>query len=105
MAPFSFPTTISARDIQRGYKKVFDTVKKTKKPVVVMANNSPQAAIISLEMLEKYNQLIEDQAFWRMVSKIQAANADTSEAELMRDVSGVVDDVRQSIYEKTFGRP
>ncbi|MCX6793556.1 MAG: type II toxin-antitoxin system Phd/YefM family antitoxin [Candidatus Gottesmanbacteria bacterium] len=104
MSPYSFPTTISARDIQRGYKKVFDTVKKTKKPVVVMANNNPQAAIISVEMLARYNRLVEEQELWNVIDQIRAKNADKNEDEVMRDVTEAVEDVRQKIYEKTFGR-
>lgn len=104
MSPYSFPATISARDIQRGYKKVFDTVKRTKKPVVVMANNNPQAAIISLEMLARYNRLFEEQELWSAIDQIRAKNTDKNENEVMKDVTEAVEDVRQKIYEKTFGR-
>jgi len=104
MSPYSFPTTISARDIQRGYKKVFDTVKKTKKPVVVMANNNPQAAIISLEMLDRYNAIVEEYELWNMIDQIRAKNADKNEDEVMKDVTEAVEEVRQEMYEKTFGR-
>lgn len=45
--------TISARQIQRGYKKVFQEANKSKEPIVVMSNNKPQGAIIGLEILEK----------------------------------------------------
>lgn len=104
MQSYSFPATISARDIQRGYKKVFDTVKKTKKPVVVMANNNPQAAIISMGMLDRYNALIGEQELWNMIDQIRAKNIDKNEDEVMRDVTDAVEDVRQKLYEKTFGR-
>lgn len=46
-------TTVSARQIQRGYKKVLEDANKSKEPIVVMANNKPLGAIISLELLEK----------------------------------------------------
>lgn len=45
--------TISARQIQRGYKKVLDDANKSKEPIVVMSNNKPQGAIIGLDLLEK----------------------------------------------------
>jgi PHD/YefM family antitoxin component YafN of YafNO toxin-antitoxin module len=47
-----FPT-ISARQIQRGYKKVLEDANKVKEPIIVMSNNKPQGAIIGLELLEK----------------------------------------------------
>lgn len=46
-------TTVSARQIQRGYKKVLEDANKSKEPIVVMANNKPLGAIISLDLLEK----------------------------------------------------
>ena len=45
--------TISARQIQREYKKVLKEANKTKKPIIVMSNNKPQGAIIGLDLLEK----------------------------------------------------
>lgn len=46
-------STISARQIQRGYKKVLEDANKSNEPIVVMANNKPLGAIISLDILEK----------------------------------------------------
>ena len=45
--------TVSARQIQREYKKVLENANKSKEPIVVMANNKPLGAIISLDLLEK----------------------------------------------------
>lgn len=45
--------TISARQIQRGYKKVLEDANKSKEPIIVMSNNKPQGAIIGLDLLEK----------------------------------------------------
>lgn len=100
MTAYAFPATISARDIQRGYKKIFDTVKKTKKPIIVMANNNPQAAIVSMELLEKFREMEEDQKLWLLVDQIRARNADKDPDEIMRDVTAEVAAVRQKMYEK-----
>ncbi len=45
--------TISARQIQREYKKVLQKANKSKEPIIVMANNKPLGAIIGLDLLEK----------------------------------------------------
>lgn len=45
--------TVSARQIQREYKKVLERANKSKEPIVVMANNKPLGAIISLDILER----------------------------------------------------
>lgn len=45
--------TVSARQIQREYRKVLENANKLKKPIVVMSNNKPLGAIIGLDILEK----------------------------------------------------
>ena len=45
--------TISARQIQREYKKVLQRANESKEPIVVMANNKPLGAVIGLDLLEK----------------------------------------------------
>lgn len=45
--------TISARQIQREYKKVLENANKSKEPIIVMSNNKPQGAVIGLDLLEK----------------------------------------------------
>ncbi len=45
--------TISARQIQREYKKVLSNANKSKEPIVVMANNKPLGAVIGLDLLER----------------------------------------------------
>ena len=49
----SMLNTVSARQIQRGYKKVLEKANKSKEPIVVMSNNKPQGAIIGLDLLER----------------------------------------------------
>ena len=51
------PAIVTARDILRNYKKVFEKVKRTKEPVVVIAKKKPQVAIISLDGLEDLQKL------------------------------------------------
>jgi len=46
------PKTVSSRDIQRNYRKIFNHAKKSKKPVVVLTNNKPDVAIIDLKELD-----------------------------------------------------
>ncbi len=46
------PNTVSVSDIQKNYRKVFDRVKKTKEPVIVLSNNKPDVVIIGYNELE-----------------------------------------------------
>lgn len=58
--------TISARQIQREYKKVLQQANDSKEPIIVMANNKPLGAVIGLDQLEKLqldaalNEALED---------------------------------------------
>lgn len=62
--------TISARQIQREYKKVLKMANKSNEPIVVMANNKPLGAIIGLDLLEKIQlELMVKQALKESKSK------------------------------------
>ena len=54
--------TVTARDILRNYREVFDKVKKTKQPAVVMSKKEPQVAIVSLDDLERLKVLKNKQS-------------------------------------------
>lgn len=54
--------TVTARDILRNYREVFNKVKKTKQPAVVFAQKKPQVAIISLDDLERLKILKNKQS-------------------------------------------
>lgn len=55
---FILPKTTTAKEIQKNYRKVFDEVKKTKEPVVVMRNNKPDVAIIDAKKLEEMEAIL-----------------------------------------------
>lgn len=50
------PKTVSASDIQKNYRKVFNTAKRTKEPVVVLSNNKPDVAILDYEAFENLRE-------------------------------------------------
>lgn len=56
------PKTISAREIVRNYKNVFGLVKRTNQPAVVVTQNEPQVAIISMDDLHELEQLKQRQS-------------------------------------------
>lgn len=47
---------IPARNLQKSYKSIIEEVKNKKKAVILTTNRQPQAAIISMEDLEKLQQ-------------------------------------------------
>lgn len=52
-------STISAKQIQRGYKKVFEEANIENVPILVITNNEPVGAIIGLKLLDKLNKNIQ----------------------------------------------
>lgn len=50
-------TIVTARDILRDYKRVFNDVRKTKRPAIVTTHKEPQVAIVSLEDLQRLQRL------------------------------------------------
>lgn len=51
--------TVSAKQIQRGYKKIFEDANKSNEPMIVITNNKPVGAVIGLELLDKLNKNIQ----------------------------------------------
>lgn len=51
------PKTVSVSDIQKNYRKVFDSAKKTKEPIVVLSNNKPDVVIIDYDSLENLRRI------------------------------------------------
>lgn len=50
------PKTVSVSDIQKNYRKIFDSAKRTKEPVIVLSNNKPDVAIIDYEAFESLRE-------------------------------------------------
>ncbi len=68
----------TAREIQRNYRKIFDEVKKTKEPVVVMKNNKPEVVIMDAKKLSEMEAILAV-----LESK---ADADTGRVKLLKSL-------------------
>lgn len=87
--------TISAKQIQREYKKVFEQANRENKPILVITNNKPVGAIISLNLLDKLNrniqlELLEQEAL-KEYKKGQTKSISTSE-----ELQDFFQEIRQS---------
>lgn len=56
---FTFPRTTTIRELQRNYKKIFEMVKRTKEPIVVIKNNKPDVAIVDVKALKDLDRKLE----------------------------------------------
>jgi len=50
--------TVSARELQTSYTKVLSKAKKTNEPYIVMRNNKPAGAVISMDLLKKLTTIL-----------------------------------------------
>ncbi|MCR4313624.1 MAG: type II toxin-antitoxin system Phd/YefM family antitoxin [Candidatus Uhrbacteria bacterium] len=55
------PKTCATRDLQRRYRAIIDSAKKTREPVVLINNSAPEAVLLDIET---YNQLTRDEYAW-----------------------------------------
>ena len=56
--PFNvLPITFSVRDLQRKYREIIDTAKRSKDAVVLINNSRPEAVVLDVET---YDQLVRD---------------------------------------------
>src|SRR5258708_5224598 len=79
--------TITPRDILRNYKNVFDMVKKTKQPAVVVSRKEPQVAIVSLDDLEKLQKLHDRNSAMELLDFTTKARALLTKEKLPKDLA------------------
>ncbi len=66
------PKTVSSSDIQKKYREIFDEVRKTKEPVVVLHGNKPDVAIVDFNYLEELKQESYDKELEDAIGAIRA---------------------------------
>ena len=82
--------TVSARQIQREYKKILEEANKSKKPIIVMSNNKPQGAVIGLDLLEK---LQVDAVLKEALEEYKAGK--TKEISTLKELEADFDEMRK----------
>lgn len=56
----SLSNIVSTSDIQKNYRKIFNRVIKTRKPVVVMRGNQPEVAVVDMKTLDELQKKIKE---------------------------------------------
>jgi PHD/YefM family antitoxin component YafN of YafNO toxin-antitoxin module len=88
--------TISARDATANFADILGSISESNETIVVEDAGKPVAVIISPEDYREQAW----QRFWSAVDRIQERNADKDPDEVYRDVTEVVEEVRQEHYER-----
>ena len=68
------PKTISSSDIQKKYREVFDEVKRTKEPVIVLTGNKPDVAIVDFNYLEELKKESYERELKEAIEAIRAGD-------------------------------
>lgn len=87
---------MSAREARANFGDLLGLVYYTKEPVIVEKKGRPFAVVISPEDYE-WLAKEREQAF-QVVDKIRERNVDKDPNVVLRDVTTVVEDVRQEMY-------
>lgn len=95
----TYPRRISAKEARDNFTDLLGTVYYGKEAVVVEKQGRPFAVVISPEQYERFKIVAKDR-FFEIVSEIQAKNKNVNPKKVLRDVTKVVEEVRQDLYEK-----
>lgn len=90
---------ITIQEAQQNILAVLGAVQSTKEAVIVEREGKPLAVIVSTEEYEQIERVRE--RGWAAIDAIRASNADKDPDEVLRDVTEVVEAVRQERYEQS----
>lgn len=92
-------SVINVTKVRDNLSEILGRVRFGDETVTIEKKGKPYAVIISPEEYQRYQEIAK-KAFLATVNDIQARNKDVSEEEVMKDVTEVVEEVRQEMYEQ-----
>lgn len=92
-------TRLAVKDVRANFSDVLSRVYYGQEPVIVERKGKPVAVLISPEQWERYQQQTRERLF-EAVDQIQERNRDSDPAEVEREVTAVVEEVRRTRYER-----
>src|SRR4051812_13569504 len=89
---------MSSREARANFAELLGSVHYTREPVIVERKGKPYAVLISPEQWEQMRQAQIERG-WAAVDAIQERHRDVDPDEVYRDVTTVVEQVRQERYD------
>lgn len=88
------PKTISSSDIQKKYREVFDEVKRTKEPVIVLTGNKPDVAIVDFNYLEELKRESYDMELKDAIEAIREGDKElkTRKTKVLPSLANLLDE-------------
>lgn len=88
---------MSSREARANFSELLGSVYFTKNPVIVEKKGKAMAVVISPDQYKQLEKIKADG--WAVVDEIRKRNADKDPDEVYKDVTAVVEEVRQEMYE------
>ena len=89
---------VSVKDARANFSELLRIVFYNKEPVIIERKGKPFAVMISPEQYESLKR--EEDVDWALLDQLAERNADKDPDEVLRDVTAVVEEVRQERYAK-----
>jgi len=89
---------MSVKDARSNFSELLGIVFYTKEPVIIERKGKPFAVMINPELFE--NLQMEENTDWTILDGLAERNSDKNPDEVLRDVTAVVEEVRQERYAK-----
>ena len=90
---------MSTQEARANFSELLGSVYYTKNPVIVERKGKPFAVVISPEQYEGLQR--EQEKAWAVIEAIQSRNQDKDPDEVLADVTGAVEEIRQRKYEQS----
>lgn len=92
-------TRMSAAEVRNRFSDVVNRAYYKGEPTIVERQGKPMAVIINTEQYEQFQEQQKRELF-KTIRAIQERNKDADPEEAYRDVTEVVEEVRQEAYDK-----
>lgn len=90
--------TMSVRDARANFSELLGSVYYTNNPIVVEKKGKTVAVVVSPEQFRQLEK-IKAQG-WAVIDGLRARNTDKDPDEVYREVTKIVEEVRQEMYDK-----
>jgi prevent-host-death family protein len=87
---------VSSRDARANFAGLLGNVHDTQEPIVIEKGGKPCAVLISPDQFAAIDR--ERERTWGIIQQVQERNTDKDPDEVYRDVTAVVEEVRQVMY-------
>lgn len=93
------PKIITAKEARDNFADLLGMVYYGKESVTIEKQGRPFAVVVHPDQYERFKQIAKER-FFEIVDTVQAKNKNVSPKKVLKNVTKVVEEVRQDLYEK-----